>query len=205
MRFSGRYGFSERFEGELTLNLKHVSYQSQPYLPALPEPGEDGQVDPVATRTNITDFSGTALGPGDIFLTGRYNLLRSLLMITTEGSLKVPAGYETPNALNVTLGDGQIDYTQSLLLGTVLPETGTFARLDAGFRLRSGMPGPPGGRRAEDRPVVRRALHRVRRRRWGLHRDRWCAGARSAALLSKTPPCRSRRWAQRTCGFGRSS
>ena len=141
LRFSGRYGFSRRFEGELTVNLKHVSYQSSPFLPALPDPGVDGEVDPVAARGAIQDFSGTALGPADIFLTGRYNLYRSLLMVTTEGSLKVPAGYAAPNPLNVTLGDGQIDYTQSLLLGTVLPSTGTFARLDVGARLRAGLPG----------------------------------------------------------------
>ena len=150
IRISGRYGFTEKFEGAFSTTFKQVTYESRPVILAPPDNTELGTV-----NDDILDFSKTSLGAGDLFLLGRYNFVRSNLMITTETELKVPTGYEQPAGTfeegeepstttiedDVTLGDGQADLTQSMLFGAYVPPSRTFMRLDTGYRVRFGSPG----------------------------------------------------------------
>lgn len=133
----GRYGFTDRFEGAMRLTAKQVSYISDPVLLALPEDPEDIG----ATRAEIKDFSQSKVGLADVFFVGRYNLHRSWWLATLELSTKVPTIYSKPNGINVTLGDRQVDLQPSILLGGFSEATLTFARLDAGYKVRFGGPG----------------------------------------------------------------
>jgi hypothetical protein len=146
----GRYGFTERFEGSFKLNFKQVNYESEPVILALPPDGADNQ----AVNDSIFDFGKAQKGAGDFYFRGRYNIHRGQIMVTTETELKLPTGYTPPGGTfendepnpatitdDVTLGDGQTDLTQRILLGVVIPATRTFARLDAGYQHRFGTPG----------------------------------------------------------------
>lgn len=136
LTFSGRYGFTDRFEGAFSLDFKQVAFTSQPFLPALPASGELGD-----TRDEIVNFADTSVGAGDLRLAGRYNLHRSWWLATAEVQAKLPTGYEPPTGTTVARGDGQMDLTPSILLGVFIPQTSTFARADAGYNLRLGGPG----------------------------------------------------------------
>ncbi len=147
----GRYGFTDRFEGAFKVNFKQVNYEANPVLLAPPEDGGDT----AALNNAILDFSRSSAGAGDVFFHGRYNFMRGSVMMTTDTSLKFPTGYDQPSGTfadptaptpttvedDVTLGDGQTDLTQSVLVGTYLPSLRTFMRLDAGYRHRFGSPG----------------------------------------------------------------
>lgn len=146
----GRYGFTDRFEGAFRLNFKRVDYDSDPVVLGLP----DDPNDQVAVNEAIFDFSTSEAGASDAFFYGRYNFYSGSVMLTSETSLKLPTGYQqpegtfeegqpTPAAIedDVTLGDGQADLTQSLLMGLYLPPTRTFARFDVGYKHRFGSPG----------------------------------------------------------------
>jgi hypothetical protein len=149
-RLLARYGFTDRFEGGLNLNLSIVSYQDDPLIL---EDFPDG-----ATSAEVTDailnFNSVAFGAGDVHLYGNYNLYRGPVLITSSTSVKLPTGYAPPSGTfrttesgetviggQTTLGDGQTDITQLILLGTYIPITKSFARLDAGLRFRAGSPG----------------------------------------------------------------
>ena len=104
-------------------------------------------------RGRVVDFDATSLGAADLDLFARYNLYRGPVVITPEVRLKVPLGYAPPSGTfedlntsfatsdDVALGDGQVDLTTSMLFGTYLPWTRTFARADVGFNARFGGPG----------------------------------------------------------------
>jgi len=147
-----RYGFTERLELELDIQLKSVSYSADPVVLGLPTETVDLQ----GARDAVFDFSETAVGMGDIILAARYNLYRRPMgVISTETRAKLPGGYRapgqtfsTPDSPNpnaqeddVTLGDGQTDLEQSILFGGYVPSTRTFARAGVGVRLRFGAPG----------------------------------------------------------------
>lgn len=153
LALSLRYGFTDRFEMELRPNFKQLSYDSDPvFLSLAADPNSLAD-----TRARIVDFDSNVIGAGDMDMAGRYNLLKSsYLMVTIEGGVKLPLGYVPPeptfNALNpdtntfdvgddATLGDGQIDVRAGLLLGSYLPLTRTFARVDTAFNHRFGDPG----------------------------------------------------------------
>lgn len=155
-RFGLRYGFTDRFEGAATFNIALVVYESDALILAdLSEGASTGE----ATR-EILDFNSTRFGGGDVRLAGRYSLKNEgLVRITMESEVKLPTGYETPagtfstgSFLTIaddeteivgqsTLGDGQTDLIQSVLLGAYLPPPRMFLRLDAGFKYRFGDPG----------------------------------------------------------------
>lgn len=155
-----RLGTLENFELELVLPLKQVTYTADPVILL-----DDGGVMPAIDfyQENVLDFSQASTGLGDVELLGRYQLFRRALVGAAELSLKTPTGYEKPAgtfgrkprnqeeflagvgtfvrpdnvADDVTLGDGVLDIGAGLLLGWALP-TGTFTRLDTGYRVRFG-------------------------------------------------------------------
>ncbi|MBA2662699.1 MAG: hypothetical protein H0U74_10420 [Bradymonadaceae bacterium] len=147
MHIGSRYGFTPRFEGAVDLVFKQVTYQALPLILGGPDEGSALS----AWNDSIIDFNTVRLGAGDFHFHGRYNLRRGLVMITSETSIKLPTGYEQPQGTfdemtgevrgQATMGDGQTDLTQSLLVGAYVPATGGFARLDMGLRLRFGSPG----------------------------------------------------------------
>ena len=150
MSLDGRYGFTENFEGAFRLTFKQVNYESNPVI-LDPDAGGDLQ----SVNDAVFDFSETRAGAGDVFLYGRYNFMRGVIVITTESEVKLPTGYEQPSGTfesadsaspatiedDVTLGDGQTDFTQSMLFGAFIPPTRTFVRLDLGYKVRFGSPG----------------------------------------------------------------
>lgn len=156
-----RAGFTDRLEFGLQLPLKLVSYTSDPVI-LLPD-GSMSMDSLDYYQENIIDLSRTQQGIGDIWFSGRYNLLRTALAIAVEARLKVPAGYDGPQGTfgdqpanaddfvervgelvtpenvqdDVALGDGQVDMNLNLLLGMSF-RSRTFMRLDAGYNFRIG-------------------------------------------------------------------
>ena len=150
-----RYGFSDKFEGAIDLSFKQISYKSTPFFKGNPATfeGREGLYD---GDSGIFDFSDSRVGAGDFHFAGRYNFFSNgqVLKLTTETDLKLPGGYEEPQgtfaegtpdvgaiADDVTLGDGQVDLTQSLLFGAYILPTKTFVRAEAGYSFRFGVPG----------------------------------------------------------------
>ena len=156
-----RAGFTDRFELELQVPFKLVSYTSDTVI--LLEPPMPTGSDLDFYQENVIDLSRTRQGIGDIWFTGRYNLARWPVAVAIEGRLKTPTGYDGPAGTfgddpqtaeafldgvgelvtpenvedDVVLGDGQVDLNLNLLLGASLPSR-TFFRLDAGYNLRLG-------------------------------------------------------------------
>lgn len=147
LRLGGRYGFTSRFELAADVFFKAVNYTADPVILALPS--DQANLD--EARSSVVDFSTSQLGAGDIYLTGRYNLLNGTVALTNEVRAKFPTGYTPPQgtfdedtgavADDIALGDGQTDLEEALLFGVFIPSTRTFGRADAGFRLRFGAPG----------------------------------------------------------------
>ena len=146
LRIGARYGISERLEIGALANFKSVSYTADPVILELPE-----EVTLQSARESIVDFNDNEFGAGDVLIGGRYNFVKKAFAAANELQLKLPTGYRTPQgtfdqqtgavADDVTLGDGQADLEDAILLGLFIPQSRTFARLDAGFRLRFGGPG----------------------------------------------------------------
>lgn len=151
-----RAGLTDRLEIEIQLPIKLVSYESDPVILLGDEmSGLD------MLQENVLDLSRTRRGIGDIWITGRYNLLRNPLALAIETRLKTPTGYDPPEGTfgdrprdsqefldnvgtfvspdnisdDVALGDGQVDLQLNFLLGASF-STRTFIRLDAGYNLR---------------------------------------------------------------------
>lgn len=150
LRLGARYGFSDRFEGAMSLNVSNVVYRADPVIL------EDFDYAPSAGEATeeILDFNSSQFGASDIFFSGRYNLIGGEVMLTTATTAKIPTGYDPPRGTvftdeqgreriggQATLGDGQADIMQSLLFGTVLHPTHTFVRAEAGLNYRFGAPG----------------------------------------------------------------
>lgn len=157
-----RAAIVERFEFDLTIPLRVVSYTADPVL-LLPRPMSFMGVESDYYRQNIINLSRATAGVADINLALRYQLLqRSPFVLAAEVKLKMPTGYAAPAGTfgdrptsaadflaragelvrpenirdDVTLGDAQLDVTTSILAGVGLP-SGTFFRLDAGFVART--------------------------------------------------------------------
>jgi hypothetical protein len=157
-----RAGVAERFEFELNVPFRVVSYSADPVI-LLPRPmgfiGDEADY----YRRNIINLSRATAGVADINLALRYQLFsRSPFVLAAELRLKMPTGYAAPAGTfgerptsaadflaragelvrpenirdDVTLGDGQLDVMTSLLAGVAL-RTGTFMRLDASFVART--------------------------------------------------------------------
>lgn len=146
-----RYGFTDQFEGAVDFGLKSVGYKADPVVLGLPEE----RVNLEGARAAVFDFSRSAQGAGDVWLSARYNLLRGRLMLTNETRAKFPTGYKAPEQTfadpnnptptniqdDVSLGDAQTDIENSLLVGTFFPSWKVFLRAGAGLRFRFGAPG----------------------------------------------------------------
>lgn len=156
LTLGARLGLTDEFEIELSVPLTVVSYQSDPVI-LLDQPDLDG------FQENVINLSRTRAGVSDVRVFGRYRLLSRPLVLTIEGGIKIPTGYDGPAGTfgerpetqeefvnrieqfvdpdnvqdDVTLGDGQIDLQASLLVGYAL-RFGLFFRLSAGYRLRLG-------------------------------------------------------------------
>ena len=153
LALSFRYGFTDRFEAEVRPAFKQISFESDPVILNAGEAPTSLQ----EARRSVIDFDSAALGAADMDMAGRFNLFKSTyLMVTIEGGLKLPLGYDEPQptfktfdlenrdfevADDATLGDGQIDARGALLLGTYVPVTRTFARVDAAYNHRFSAPG----------------------------------------------------------------
>lgn len=151
-----RAGYSDRLELEILMPFKTVEYTSDPVILLTPaSPTLDNY------QSNVIDLSRSAQGLGDLTLSGRYRWLLEPFALATELKLKTPTGYDKPSGTfgnrprsadqflaqvgdlarsdrvedDVTLGDGQVDLTLSMLLGASF-STRTFLRADAGYNLR---------------------------------------------------------------------
>jgi hypothetical protein len=161
---SMRAGVVDRFEFEFTLPFRSVSYTADPILLLMPPPTMACD-QACAARSSVLNFSRGALGIGDLLFSMRYALVRapSPFVLAAEVKFKAPSGYAAPEGTfgvnpqsqadflamaatlvrpenvrdDVTLGDGQLDISASLLAGLAL-KSGTFFRLDAGFVGRFG-------------------------------------------------------------------
>ncbi|MCK6544440.1 hypothetical protein L6R52_01090 [Myxococcota bacterium] len=161
-RAAARVGVTDRFELELGLPVTLVSYQSDAVL-LLPRPEGSLESELDYYQRNIIPLARTAAGLGDLTVTGRWQWLLEPLAMATELRVKAPTGYDPPQGTfgdrpksaeeflaeagrfvspdnirdDVTLGDGQLDLTLSMLFGWASAH-GTFVRLDAGYNFRFG-------------------------------------------------------------------
>jgi hypothetical protein len=153
-----RAGVTDRFEFELNVPLRVVSYTADPVV-LLPRPMDFMGNEADYYRQNIINLSRATAGVADINLALRYQLLNSSpFVLAAEVRFKMPTGYDPPQGTfgnqpqsnadflaragelirpenlrdDVTLGDGQLDVVPSLLAGLGL-RSGTFLRLDLGF------------------------------------------------------------------------
>jgi len=157
--FSTRLGVFPGFELQLDLPLRLVSYTADPVI-LIPTDDPNGFD---YYQENVIDLSQSVMGVGDIRISGRWQLFRSLIVGALELRLKTPTGYDPPAGTfgrnpkdaedflanvgtyvrpenvedDVTLGDGQLDLGAAILLGSAF-RTGTFVRLDLGGDLRFG-------------------------------------------------------------------
>lgn len=160
--FGVRAGLTDRLEVELQVPIRSVTYDSDPVL-LLPRPAGSPLTDFQWAQRNIIALSRSTSGVGDISAAARYRLLLRPIAIAAELRIKVPTGYNGPagtfgaqprtsaeflaNAAqfvtpanvrdDVTLGDGQVDITPSVLFGVSFPSR-TFLRLDVGYNVRFG-------------------------------------------------------------------
>jgi hypothetical protein len=154
-----RYGILDSVELEINIPIKQVSYVSDTVilLDGGPEEGIDFYQD------NTINLSKRVEGLADIEMAGRYQLFTGAVRGAFEFRLKTPTGYDPPSGTfgdnpksqddflsnagtfvspenvrdDVTLGDGQLDLTPSLLFGAASSK-GTFSRLGVGYRMRFG-------------------------------------------------------------------
>jgi len=156
----GRYGLGRGWDIELSVPVKVVSYGSDPVILIDPTPGSD-QSTFDAFQENVLDLSRTKEGIADIEAGVRKQWIRGPAALSTQLVVKIPAGYDGPagtfgesptsredfleNAVefvrpenvrdDVTLGDGQVDFTGWLHGGTGTSK-GLFLRAAVGYRLR---------------------------------------------------------------------
>lgn len=157
-RIASRVGLTDRIELELAIPFRQVSYESDDVL-LLPYAGDGSGFD--YYQENIIDLGQDRAGIGDLEIAGRHAFVKGSLALATELRLKTPTGYDAPSGTfgdqpktqkaflddpgryvapenvrdDVTLGDGQLDISASLLVGYGFA-SGTFARSDIGYNLR---------------------------------------------------------------------
>lgn len=157
-----RAGFTDKIEFEAQLPIRTVNYDSDPVI-LLPPPEGSTESSLDYYQRNIIHLTRSETGVGDFVIAGRYGWMRVPWALATELRVKAPTGYDPPagtfgsrprdrqafvegvrNFVNpenvqddVTLGDGQLDLTLSMLAGHVL-SSGTFLRIGAGYNLRLG-------------------------------------------------------------------
>lgn len=159
--FSLRHGLGNDLEASVAMAYKSVSYTSDPVSIFASEGGP--QIIPTFS------FSDHIEGLADVHTSVRYNAYKGAVLVTPELKLKIPTGYQPPSGTfenndpglktdeggnplentegdvpiedDVTLGDGQVDVTASVLFGAFASATKSFARAGVGFNYRFGDPG----------------------------------------------------------------
>lgn len=151
VRLGARYGFTDDFDGALSLDVSQINYTADPLLLGY-------NFDSAAEATDqILNFNSTQFGAGDLRLRGNYNLTRSsrgLWLVTSSTRAKLPTGYDEPTGTffvddegneriggQATRGDAQVDLAQALMVGGYFPPTGGFARAEGEVVYRFGDPG----------------------------------------------------------------
>ncbi len=161
-RLGVRLGLTSRDELELSLPFRQVSYEARSVV-LLPQ-GADAAIDAFDYyQENVIELSRQRSGVGDLELAARHAWIKQAFALASELRLKTPTGYDAPSGTfgdqprtteeflddpgrfvvpenvedDVTLGDGQLDVSASLLAGYAAPG-GTFLRADAGYVLRLG-------------------------------------------------------------------
>ena len=89
-----RMGLSEKFELELSLPLKSVSYRADPLI--LKQTDNAGAAAFDFYQENIIDFTQTAMGFGDLQVASRYRLSVYPIASSLELKLIAPTGYRMP-------------------------------------------------------------------------------------------------------------
>ena len=150
LQLSGRYGLPHGFELSVQTAIKGVVFQQDPViLVGDPPPSTtDGY------RAAVYDFSERRLGLADLYIAVGHQHLKAPLRISSFLEVKLPTGYDKPQATfrgddplpqnqtdDVSLGDGQLDLTYRLHLGYVFKPTLTILELAAGYRVRVNGPG----------------------------------------------------------------
>ena len=151
IRLGARYGFTDDFDGAISLDISQINYGADPLLLDV-----DFETAGEATQS-ILNFNSVQFGAGDLRLRGNYNLLRSsrgFWLVTSSTRAKLPTGYDAPTGTfftdadgeeriggQATRGDGQVDITQALMFGGFFAPTGGFGRAEVGLEYRFGDPG----------------------------------------------------------------
>lgn len=156
-----RLGISKRFEIEVSLPFKIVSYQSDPII--LVTSPEDSPSAFDFYQNNIINFTKSSTGLGDLNLLTRFSLSTYPIASSLEIAMTAPTGYGIPSGTfgerpatateliensqeyirpenikdDVTLGDGVFSFTPTIHAGFG-SSFGLFVRGSAGFRFRNG-------------------------------------------------------------------
>lgn len=90
---------------------------------------------------NLTsDVTISTVGFSDLSLSLRYRLLRAPLVVSLQGGVKLPLGYDQqPENDGPPLGTGEIDAEGNLLLGASLYPLPVYLTAGAGYRNRGGL------------------------------------------------------------------
>jgi len=155
-----RFGLSERFELEMSLPLKVVSFRSDPVILLTPPEGGDSFN---FYQENIISFNQSSVGLGDLNLAARFSLSAYPIASSIELAVSAPTGYQAPAGTfgakpsssddfvaqaqelarpenirdDVTLGDGVFSFTPTFHAGFG-SSFGLFVRGSAGVRIRNG-------------------------------------------------------------------
>jgi len=157
LRFSTRYGVTERFEigGGITFGLVHFAADAFERRTIFANELEAGDLTPdLISDAPLIEVADAAFGLGDARVVTRYRLTAlGRVVAAIELGAKFPTGYRAPAGTfvgddpvqgevlgGVALGDGQTDVDLLFLLGAV-PARGLFMRVDGGMRFRFFGPG----------------------------------------------------------------
>lgn len=163
VRFRSRFGITDWLEIEAALPVSVISYASDPVL-LLERPAGSMQGELDFYQENVLQLARTRAGPADFEFAGRAQLVASHpFVLATELRMKTPTGYDRPSGTfgarptsaadflanvttyarpdnvsdDVTLGDGQLDLSATVLVGVSLGPR-VFLRADGGYVLRFG-------------------------------------------------------------------
>lgn len=87
----------------------------------------------------IRDFEETTVGPGDLTFGVRYAHLLQPIVLSVQGSVKLPLGYDrSPDDGGPPLGNGELDADIQLLVGRSLDPLPFYVTGSGGLRRRGG-------------------------------------------------------------------
>lgn len=157
LELSARYGFFEGLEGGARIELKNVSYISDPVIiPTTPDDEQlcnelDASLE--GCRNSVSDFTSSQSGFGDLYLNTVVQHLGGSARAASNIEIKIPTGYDEPEGTfvanqpstaildDIALGDGRVHIQYRLETGVFFPSTGTVFEFAGGYRARLGAPG----------------------------------------------------------------